>query len=174
VLKNAHYQFIRPITTSKGGGRVDLYERRWVDNKGEVHTEGLISFLNPTHVSALLCHFSALKGELSAHFQDDFYYLVEDFEKLMNRALKKYPLYAELANLKIDGISNQDIQEALQKKFGIRHSVEYISSLWRNKIPKLIAEQEKRDYLVWYYTNEAPDPTIWKKCSHCQELKPRN
>lgn len=24
-------------------------------------------------------------------------------------------------------------------EFGIKHSVEYISSLWRNKIPKLIA-----------------------------------
>jgi hypothetical protein len=32
-------------------------------------------------------------------------------------------------------------------KYGIKHSVEYISALWRNKIPKLLAEQEKRDYL---------------------------
>jgi len=31
------------------------------------------------------------------------------------------------------------IQETLEIEFGTKHSVEYISSLWRNKIPKLIA-----------------------------------
>jgi hypothetical protein len=40
---------------------------------------------------------------------------------------------------KIDGMQNIDIQQALQLEFGIKHSVEYISSLWRKKIPNLIA-----------------------------------
>ena len=39
---------------------------------------------------------------------------------------------------KIDGLQNIQIQELLQAKFGLTHSLEYISSLWRNKIPKLI------------------------------------
>ena len=41
---------------------------------------------------------------------------------------------------KIDGKPNLEIQNLLEEEFGIRHSIEYISSLWRNKIPKLIAQ----------------------------------
>ena len=44
-----------------------------------------------------------------------------------------------IVEYKIDGLSNANIQEAIEKEFGIKHSLEYISSLWRNKIPKLIA-----------------------------------
>ena len=45
-------------------------------------------------------------------------------------------------------------QAALFEKYGIRYSVEYISSLWRNKIPKLIAETAKDKYLNWYYMTQ--------------------
>ena len=51
----------------------------------------------------------------------------------------------------------------------IKHSVEYISSLWRNKIPKLIAEQAQKDWLEWYYTNKKKG--YWKKCSRCGQIK---
>ena len=73
--------------------------------------------------------------------------------------------------MKIKGRSNIEIQEALFKKHGIKHSVEYISSLWRNKIPKLIAEKEKKDFLVWYYTHEDPEGAKWKRCSCCGQTK---
>ena len=46
------------------------------------------------------------------------------------------------------GKLNIEIQELLEQHFGIKHSVEYISSLWRNKIPKMIAEQAKEDYIM--------------------------
>lgn len=57
-------------------------------------------------------------------------------------------------------------------KYGIKHSVEYISALWRNKIPKLLADQEKRDYLEWYYTEI--ERGKWKRCSRCGEIKLAN
>ena len=41
------------------------------------------------------------------------------------------------------------VQEILKEEFGKTYSVEYISSLWRNKIPKLIAEEAKEDFLRW-------------------------
>ena len=55
-------------------------------------------------------------------------------------ALKDYPLYERIVDLKIDGLQNIDIQKTIEEEFGIKHSLEYISSLWRNKIPKLIAD----------------------------------
>jgi hypothetical protein len=71
-----------------------------------------------------------------------------DLDNLVDDALMKdYPLYYDLLIYKIDGRSNAEIQFLLELKYGIKHSVEYISSLWRNKIPKLIAERAVKNYL---------------------------
>ena len=95
---------------------------------------------------------------------------MEDLDVLVDKTLKeKHPLYYDLVIMKIDGKSNLEIQEELQKKHGIKHSVEYLSSLWRNKIPKLIAEQEQQDYLTWHYT--MIERGKWKRCSRCGEVK---
>jgi hypothetical protein len=64
---------------------------------------------------------------------------METFDDICGRALKDHPYYERLVELKIDAKQNLEIQEILQQEFGIKNSVEYISSLWRNKIPKLIA-----------------------------------
>ena len=60
----------------------------------------------------------------------------------------KYQLYYKLLIYKIDGKQNLEIQELLEKEFNQTHSVEYLSSLWRNKIPKMIAEKAKENYLM--------------------------
>ena len=57
----------------------------------------------------------------------------------------------------------------LEEEFGITHSLEYISSLWRNKIPKLIASAAEDEYLNWYYTEI--EKGQWKKCSRCGQIK---
>ena len=82
--------------------------------------------------------------------------MVYDFERTCDKALENYPLYMRLVECKIDGMQNKDIQQTLQMEFGIKHSVEYISSLWRNKIPKLIAAAAEDEYLNWYF------PLNWK------------
>ena len=74
--------------------------------------------------------------------------MILDLDNLVDDALMKdYPLYYDLLIYKIDGRSNAEIQFLLELKYGIKHSVEYISSLWRNKIPKLIAERATKNYL---------------------------
>ena len=95
---------------------------------------------------------------------------MEDLDNLIEKTLKdEYPLYYKLLIYKIDGKQNVEIQELLAEEFGISYSVEYISSLWRNKIPKLLAEQEKEDYLMWHFTYK--EKGQWKKCSRCGEIK---
>lgn len=80
---------------------------------------------------------------------------MQDFDDLIDATLKnEYPLYYKLLIYKIDGKSNVEIQELLNDEFGITYTVEYLSSLWRNKIPKMIAEKAKEDYLMWHYTYE--------------------
>ena len=53
--------------------------------------------------------------------------------------------------------------------YGIKHTPEYLSSLWCNKIPKMIAETASKDWLIWHYTKETTGK--WKKCSSCKEIK---
>ena len=54
-------------------------------------------------------------------------------------------------------------------EFGIKHSLEYISSLWRNKIPKIIASYAEDQFLNHYYLNE--EKGKYKKCSRCGQVK---
>jgi hypothetical protein len=57
----------------------------------------------------------------------------------------------------------------LNEKYDIKHSLEYISVLWRRKIPKLITEQAIIDFLEYHYTVE--EKGKWKKCSKCGSVK---
>ena len=94
---------------------------------------------------------------------------MEAFEEVSDIALKDYPLYERLVECKVDGLQNIQIQEVLQMEFGIKHSVEYISSLWRNKIPKLIASAAEDQWLNWYYLNV--EKGKYKRCSRCGQIK---
>jgi hypothetical protein len=64
---------------------------------------------------------------------------------------------------------NVEIQEKIEEEFGIKHSVEYISSLWRNKIPKILASQAEDDVLDFHYL--VKEKGQYKKCSRCGEIK---
>ena len=54
-------------------------------------------------------------------------------------------------------------------EFGIKYTVEYISSLWRRKIPKLIAAAAQEEYIEWYYLTQ--EKGKYKKCSRCGQIK---
>ena len=76
----------------------------------------------------------------------DLPYIPEEWNVLRDRAFAKNP---NLTGMSVFG--------------------KYLSSLWRNKIPKLLAEQAKEDYLIWYYTYQ--EYGKWKKCSKCGQIK---
>lgn len=170
VIKNAYKKPIYCINVIKSFSKLDLSENIYFDECGNAHSTGMISLFNPKHISALLCHYSKLKEQVWGSFASDSYYLMEDLDNLIEETLKeKHPMYYDLVIYKIDGLQNTEIQTLLQINHGIRHSVEYISSLWRNKIPKLLAEKQQEKYLIWYYTNV--EYGKWKRCSRCGEVK---
>ena len=147
--------------------KMDYYTNTF-DENGYPIPEG-ISLLNPEICSAILCNYAYLKANSEGEFEKDLYYLMYDFDLVADAALKDYPLYEKIVEYKIEGLQNIDIQEAIQLEFGIKHSVEYISSLWRNKIPKLIAEAAIDDFLNWHYLQE--EKGTYKKCSRCGQIK---
>lgn len=127
------------------------------------------SLCDPKICSAILCNYSRLKESAEGNFDSDLWYLLESFDQVSGEALRPYPLYEELVVAKIDGLQNTQIQSLLLEKFGSTHSVEYISSLWRRKIPKLIASAAEDEFLDWYYLNI--EKGKYKRCSRCGKVK---
>lgn len=170
IIKNAFKPPIRFTHLTKSFSQIDLSENIYIDAAGEVRSTGLVSLLDEKHVCALLCNYSRLKQDTMFDFNSDAKWLMMDLDNLTDDALlEKYPLYYDLMVYKIDGKSNLEIQDLLFEKYGVKHSVEYISSLWRNKIPKLIAEEAVNQWLIYHYTFE--ERGVWKKCSRCGQIK---
>ena len=170
VIKSAYKPVIYSFNLIKSLHSLNLVDKIQIKQDGEVVNKGLISLFNPTHISILLCNYSKIKENCWDRLNSDIYYLMQDLQNAIDSALKEdYPMYYDLLIYKIDGKSNLQIQSLLYDTYGISHSVEYISSLWRKKIPKLIADKEQKRYLIWYYTYK--EKGKWKKCSRCGQIK---
>ena len=168
IIKDAYRKPIIPKNITRSRHFTPLESDFSFDDEGYVVPEG-VSLCNPKVVSAILCNYSLMKQESWGEFEKDLWYLMQEFDEVADAALKDYPLYDRICEYKVDGLQNIDIQEKIQEEFGIKHSVEYISSLWRNKIPKLIASEAEDRLLDWYFLNEMKGK--YKKCSRCGEIK---
>jgi hypothetical protein len=168
LIKDSYRQPVvfKSITRSKNpimlDGEISLDENNYCVSEG-------VTLVDPKVCSAILCNYSRLKQDSYGVFDSNTYYLMLDFDDVSDRALKDYPLYEKIVQYKIDGLQNIDIQQKIEEEFGIKHSVEYISSLWRKKIPGLIASQAEDDYLNGYFLNE--EKGKYKRCSRCGEIK---
>ena len=170
VIKNAYRRPTVPNKLTRSTHVIMLPDETssFDDEDGYPIPKG-VSLLDPVVCSAILCNYSRLKEDSFDRFEGDLYYLMLAFDEIADKALKEYPLYEKIVECKVDGLQNTQIQEILQMEFGIKHSLEYISSLWRKKIPKLIASQAEDEYLYWYYLNIKKGK--YKKCSRCGQVK---
>lgn len=168
VLKESYRKPIRLSKINHTNFPLRLNEKIQFDKDGYI-IPGECSLCDPNICSILLCNYSKLKQDAFGHFDNDLYYLMEAFDQVSEKALNEYPLYKEIVICKIDGMQNIDIQQTLKDKFGITHSLEYISSLWRKKIPNLIASAAEDEVLDWWYLNK--EKGKYKKCSRCGQIK---
>ena len=167
IIKNAYRKPVVTMHASHATHYTPLdYEQKIIND--EIVYNG-VSLLDYKVCSAVLCNYSKLKAAGEANFMSDTWFFMEDFDGVCGRALKDYPFYERLVEYKIDGKQNLEIQELLQLEFGIKHSVEYLSILWRNKIPKLIANQAQDEFLNWWYLTQ--EKGAYKKCSRCGQIK---
>ena len=169
AIKNAYrgpIVFKQAIHSSKN--YIPLDGELSIGPDGNVLSKG-VTFADPIVCSAILCNYSRLKQDSWGNFESDTWYLIYDFEILCEKALERFPLYTRIVEYKIDGMQNIDIQEAIQQEFGIKHSLEYISSLWRKKIPLLIASAAEDEFLNWYYTKV--EKGQYKRCTKCGQIK---
>ena len=168
LIKEAYRKPIISRNAIRTKHEIELIDNTYIDNEGNA-VPGGVSLLDPQICSVILCNYSKLKGECEEKNYGDLYYLMKSFDEIATIALNDFPLYEKIVIYKIDGMQNVDIAEKLQEEFGIKHTPEYISSLWRNKIPKLIASAAEDQWLYWYYLNI--EKGQYKKCSRCGQIK---
>lgn len=169
ILKNMWHEPLRSTAAPTGSSPIELEEKVYFDENGDPTSDALVTFFKPAHISAILQNYENLSVDLKYKFNSDFHYMLRDFDKLLAEGLEPYPAYRTLVEEKIAGRTNAEIQKILLEKHNLFHTPEYISSLWKNKIPKILANKAKSDYLIWYYTEV--ERGHWKKCSKCGEYK---
>lgn len=124
-----------------------------------------LPFTDSKVISAILANYSRLKQEGKGNFRDDLWYFMEDFDALCERALELYPELSSVVKQKIDGRSNAEIARNLDKSY----SDNYISKLWKNRIPRIIADQaiaEERTRAAM------ANGEIMKQCTKCLRILP--
>ena len=169
VIKMSYKQPVTCLNATKSFHNM-VFDDKIEIKDNEIKDSSLFSFTNVKHVSALLCNYARLKQACYGSFHTDGFYLIYDLENLIDKSLKdKYPLYFKILVYKIDGKQNIEIQSLIEEEFDTRYSIQHISFLWRNKIPKLITEQAQNDYLQWYFTQK--EKGKWKRCTRCNEIK---
>ncbi len=139
------------------------------DGEWNAVSENFLDLWNPRHVSELLANYATIKDDTWDKLDSDLRWLIVDLEDSIDKALVNEPVLKEILICKIDKLSNEDIQKVLLEKYGKTHSQEYISSLYRNKIPQLIVEQQKEDWVNYIYTEHLPGN--YKTCTRCGEVK---
>jgi len=168
VIKQAFKPPVQAMHLVHSEHHIELPESAEFDDEGYPIPHG-VSLMNPVICSTILCNYVKLKENSWGDFFGDTWYLMEEFDKVSMRALAPYPLYYRIVECKIDGLQNAEIRDIIQEEFGIKHSLEYISSLWRKKIPNLIASAAEDEYLDYYYLNE--EKGKYKRCSRCGQIK---
>lgn len=168
VIKNAYRKPIVFNKINRSSCASKLIEDFTLDENNYIIPSG-VSLCDPKVCSLILCNYSQLKQDGWGRFENDLWYLMESFDKIISEALEEYPMYEEIVKCKIDGMQNIEIQTILKQKYNITHSLEYISSLWRKKIPNLIASKAEDLELDWYYLNK--EKGKYKRCSRCGQIK---
>lgn len=169
VIKNAYRRPVVPTKLVRSRPILVLEEGYEINPETNDIAYWGFSLCDPKVCQAILCNYSKLKQNSWGDFEGDIYFLMEDFDRIAAEALADYPILEKIVECKIDGKQNIEIQKTLEEQFDKKHSLEYISSLWRNKIPQLIAECAEARLLDWHYFQV--EKGKYKKCSRCGQIK---
>lgn len=123
-----------------------------------------VDFRNGYHLQKIVEMFGELnQSENRDKVDQNLGKLLETFEYYWRQADLDEPLN-EILKMKIKGYKNGEIMEEINQKYGKSYTVNYISTLYCQKIIGRISEAANRHQLlienIWY-------PENWKKCIDC-------
>ena len=168
LIKQATIELYKDLYLAKKELRPPVLASARVTSKYPQTLEGF-SFSDPLVIEALLCNYSKLRQDSWDRMNSDLWAIMMAFDELLDKALKNNKYYETIVIMKIDGKTNAEIRTVLQQDFGLNPTEEYISTLWRNRIPKHIADFASMEHLVW--TSMELKKSNWKRCSCCKEYK---
>jgi hypothetical protein len=82
VMKSAYKPPVTMTKLTKTLNKISLEEKITINENGEPISDSIVSFFNPDHICYLLCNYSKLKEDSWSFFDGDWWYLMEDFDKL--------------------------------------------------------------------------------------------
>lgn len=153
----------------KAMSHMQIPEHVTFDSKQMPVSDACVTLFDPIHVSFLLTYYSSLKQDSYEDFDSDMRWLLLDLEELVDSALKDEPLLRTVLEYKVDGYSNEEIIGMVLQEYGVEHSAQYYSTVWKRRIPKMIADKAMQRYVIWYYNEK--EYGKWKRCRCCGEVK---
>lgn len=168
LIKKASIELYKDLYLAKKELNPPVVSSAHTTTKFPTTLEGL-SFSDPLVIEALLCNYSRLRQDSWDRMNSDLWAIMMSFDELLDKSLSGHEYYETIVIMKIDGKTNAEIKQELQEKLGLNPTEEYISTLWRNRIPKHIADFASREHLVWMSTELTRSK--WKRCSCCKTYK---
>lgn len=140
------------------------------DYKVNLLAKNLLDFRNPDHIYLLF-----------ENYEDLAISQIDVPESTINSILETIDFYTDFAHLsdskkeilrlKKLKYTNDQIQKILSEKFGLSHTANYISTIWKQKICVEISEAAT---LHFEYYMERENPLHWKECNTCGKTKLRD
>lgn len=156
----------------QGMGKQSLPETVTLDEDNEPVSDCPVSLYNPAHVSFLLTYYTQLKSETHDDLNSDMRWLLLDLENLLDKATRGKPELREVAALKMRGVPSNELVPYINEKYGTSHSEQYMSTIWRRIIPRLVVQEAKKHYVTWTWHTDYNRP--WKVCSSCGRVLPKH
>lgn len=127
-----------------------------------------VNFRDQEVIEFLFHEYSHLKEYSFDNLSSDLKHILMDFENLVDNTPFSQ-IVKDVFILKIDGLSHEEINKALEHKYAITFSKKHISQLLRSAIPKKIIETYRKQFEDWYFLEVVKG--TYKTCSKCNEVK---
>ena len=141
-----------------------------IDYHWNENAKWVLDFRNPEHLYELFENYDELETDCYLDVESTAAAIIETLNFYRGRANLSSE-QERILDLKIKHVSNQKISEIIAKEFKATHSANYISTIYKQKICKKIADAATLHYD--YYLNREI-ATAWKKCTCCGEYKLRD
>ena len=141
-----------------------------VDYHWNENAKWVLDFRNADHIYELFELYGDLETAMDLDVESTAAALIDTLNFYRKRAYLSEE-HNRILDAKMNHLSNNYICDMLKKEFGVNHSANYISTIYKQKICNKIADAATLHYD--YYLNREI-ATAWKKCTCCGEFKLRD
>lgn len=131
-----------------------------------------IDLTNPDHIVQLFKYYGPLKQNNYSNFIGDMFYIILEYEELVEAALKPFPYLYDMYIWRIDQKSLAYVRHNLIMNYGLKYSEEYLSTIYTKKIPRLIAQAAKEKEIMFPWSKYRPH--LVKTCNRCGSTFPQH